>query len=702
LEYSDSIPLIKSALKKLLSFYDTRVDVDGLIDDQVIALEEPDAPERILKQVLDSIDFKTKITSLNSEEIAECELPVMVCVEGDFYIHLPQQTHEGLLYKIGEGKQESTLDELYEAQDVFQVLLITPPLAAEENVLKQTLKELKQYDWFWDEFHLYKPNLLEVALCTLFMNVFALALPLYTMNIYDRVVVSFAESTLFALTIGVVIVIGFDFMFRFVRSYALESISAKLTTAFDMKLMDRILSIRSAQMGMSVGELSNMFRELQGVKNFFTIPFVSTLLDLPFFFLFVLIIYILSPVVALVPIVGAALIIASNIFSYHLVQQSTQKHISILQSKNRMLVEMLSGVGAMQSSGLLGNRMLRWKRFSSDSARLLRKHNIITAFSNSISTAVSYLVQVFVVFVGVYQISGGSLTIGGLIACSIMSGRAMGPVMRLPDLVANTRKSLEVLKLSDKLFAEAEDKQRALSPKGPFEGRLDIRNVQFQYPKQHRAALQNISLSIQAGEKVGIIGMSGAGKTTLASLITGMAPLTEGEVLIDDYHIGLIPQTELKRTIGYLPQTPAFFEGTIRENIVMGRDIEDEELNQVMQVSGLQAVMKSTGIGVDAEVEPMGGNLSPGQKQTIAIARALVGDPDIILFDEPTNGMDNQLEAAMQNHIQTLIAGKTFLLITHKTTLLPLVDRLIVFNQGKIVLDGPRDEILQKLSKPAS
>jgi ATP-binding cassette subfamily B protein/ATP-binding cassette subfamily C protein LapB len=691
---------ITETLTILFSLYDIRVDVPGIVADIALDVELGEMGiAAIFRAVCEKIGCEVKTDRLTAQHIETTELPLVAMQGEHIYLCLPKATHDGVIHHIGVGKSEQSLSELYGEACEFNVILILPPVQKEENAFAVEVNKFKEFTWFWNEFIRYKSSIIEIVVCSVFTNLFALALPLYTMNVYDRVVVSFAEATLMALTIGVVIVVFFDFMFRFVRSYIMERCSSKLGVSFDLGLMEKIFHTRAGIIGLSVGEMSNLFKELQAVKNFFAVSFMSSVVDFPFFILFILIIYLISPMVALVPVIGMIMLIIINLASYRIIGASTKQHVGLNQSKTKMLIELLGGVEAIQSTGGFGNRLLKWKRISSAGAGLSRKHNMIMAFVTSLSGSIVQLVQVMVVLVGVYQIQDSALTVGGLIACSILSGRAMASGMRMPDAVAQSKKSLEVLSIVHKLYSYNESAPFGVSPKGRLTGSITMKDVSFTYPKSSRPALSGISFTIHANEKVGIIGMSGAGKTTLANLLVGMEKPAVGEIMLDDFLLHSVPRTELKRHIGYLPQEPSFFEGTIRDNIAMGREVSEEEMEYLVDVTGLYEILKTTGEGLDGEVAPRGHNLSPGQRQAIAIARGLVGNPSVIVFDEPTTGMDNALEHSLRTRIPEAIADKTFVMITHKTTLLPLVDRLILLVGGKVLADGPRDKVLAEIQK---
>jgi len=323
------------------------------------------------------------------------------------------------------------------------------------------------------------------------------------------------------------------------------------------------------------------------------------------------------------------------------------------------------------------------------------------SFMSNLSLFLSQTGHVFVIFVGAYQINEGNLTIGGLIACTILSGRAIGPIVSLSNVIARLKQSNDVLKVIDKFFQAPHENMHDLtkSVKGPFTGRITLQKVGFQYEGQSSAALENINLEIAAGESIGLIGKTAAGKSTLAKVLANLVSPQQGSVLLDGYDYDAVPLTELRRTIAYVPQDSFFFRGSVRHNILLGREnIDEDALQEAISISGLDIVIQNSAQGLDTEVGELGTKLSGGQKQAISLARALVQRPRILIFDEPTTGMDNALEHHVRQRLQEYIKDKTFIMVTHRTTMLPLVNRLVLLDRGRILADGPRDEILNKLS----
>ena len=557
-------------------------------------------------------------------------------------------------------------------------------------------------DWFWKPLQEYKGYYFEILVAAFFINVFALVMPVYTLNVYDRVIANFAESTLIVLAVGVFVVLMFDFVFKNVRGYILERIASNLGNKHDRDLMEKFMLIKTPALNLTVGEKANLFNELQGIRDFYSTKLVPAFVDFPFFLLFVGVIYYIAPAVAYVPLVAAAIIIVMDIFIQLPLTYSIQRYFTTMQRKATLMIETLSGLKTAQMFNGVGYRLFKWNLESARAFDARRYNQIIAGFINNFSVLLMNLSNVFIVFLGVYEINEGNLTIGGLIACSILSGRALAPVMNMSNIMSNYKMTKDVLQTIDGIFQLPDDNiyNRGLgAKKDKFDGEIEAKDLSFKYPKQENFAIENISFQIKPGEKIGLVGRTGAGKSTLANIILGLFPPSHGMVFYDGFMVQSIASTELRRNIGYIPQESFFFRGTIKDNIMMGRDEKFEEnLDEVLDISGVAMILQQTGMGLDAELTENGNNLSGGQRQAIAIARALITKPNILLMDEPTTGMDMMLEQHIKVSMKKYLEKRTLVMITHRTSLMPLIDRILLLDKGKLVADGPRDEILAVLS----
>lgn len=683
---SPNIESIERCLKSLLSFYDLSVDAEGILQSEVFKKNATDID--YVARILARIGFRLKHVVLDDEDVTQLHFPAIMVKDGQLSFFM-SQTEAYKAFAETRGKYSG--DILYIKASPTETVLDIEHMNAKHAL-----------DWFWSPIVTYWSRYSEVLISSFFMNVLVLATPIYTLNVYDRVVVHFVEETLLVLTLGVLTAIFFDFIFRTIRTYLLERIAEDIGARYDFDLMHRLMRIKTSQLHISIGELANLFRELQGIRDFYSSRLVPTLVDLPFILLFFFVIYLLAPPLVIVPITASAVIIVMNLLIHIPVKLMTQEYFSSIQSKSALLIETLAGLGTIKMFNAVGSRLLKWDVDVKRAARITRHTNFSMSLISNISLFVSQFAHVFLVFYGVYQIQEGNLTVGGLISASIISGRAIAPVMNLSGLLARLKQTNDVLKAIDNVYKipyEDENEARK-SPKGPYKGNLQIRNVSFQYAGQNKPALREVSLDIKAGDRIALIGKTAAGKTTLAKIIGGFLEPGAGNLILDNIEYEAIPGSELRRSIAYVPQDPFFFNGTIRHNILLGREnISDELLDEAIRVSGLDIVMQQTAKGLDSDVGQLGSHLSGGQKQAISLARAIVTDPQILIFDEPTTGMDSALEQRVKSELAKYLKKRTFIMITHRTTLLALVNRIVMLDNSIVIADGPTQEVLAKLQQ---
>lgn len=557
--------------------------------------------------------------------------------------------------------------------------------------------------WFWELFWQYRRDYRDMAVATLFINLFALVTPLFSMNVYDRVVPNHAEETLWALTTGVVLAFLFNLVFKLVRGHMLGRVAAQLAAKLDTDLMDQLLRLQGTAQQLTVGEKSDLFREMHGLREFFAMRLMPAVLDLPFFLLFLIVIYIIDPGLMLVVLGGIALMFVASLLCRLPTNRAADHQAQELRSKNAVLVEMLSGAAAIRLFNAAGLHLFRWQRISQRAATSGYRSQHIVGLMDDLDLTIMSLISVFVIVVGVYEIEKGALSVGGLVAASILVGRAMSPVMSIASVVARLRQSLNALQTIDRIFNLPVEPHVPMdyAPKAPFKGALALQDVTFYHPGQVRPTLYHLSLRITPGEKVGIIGRTGAGKSTIAQLFEGVLTPQTGQVLADDLQLATIHPVEWRQQLGIVPQESFFFSGTIRANIMLGVQdaVDDAWLQQVLQMCGLDVLLQQAGISLEFEIGEGGARLSGGQKQAIALARAMIRRPQIMLLDEPTNGMDHTLENHVRQALQQFARDKTLILVTHRTTLLGLVDRLVLIEGGKVAADGPRDSILKLLAQ---
>ena len=555
--------------------------------------------------------------------------------------------------------------------------------------------------WFWGTLKRSKKIYFDVVLASFIINLFVLASPLFTMNVYDRVVPNNAVETLWVLALGVSVVYGIDLFLKFVRSYFLEIAGKKSDIIMSSILFERVMDMKFSNKPNSVGSFASNLKEFDTVRNFFSSASLAAIVDLPFAIIFLIVTYFIGSYIVLVPIIIMIAILCYTFFIKDPLQNAIKSTFEASAIKNGILIESLSSLETIKTLGASGHIQWNWEEATGEIANRSIKSKIITT---SITTVTSFLVQlntIAIIVLGVYMIQDTHLTMGGLIAAVMLSSRAIAPMGQVASLAANFEQTKTAYQSLSKIMQMPVERPegKKFVRRNSFDGKIEFKNVSFTYPDTTKGSLDRINFVIQPGEKVGIIGKNGSGKTTLQKLILGLYSPTEGSVLIDGIDINQIDPADLRRNIGYVPQDVVLFKGTVRENIVQKAPyVDDIQIIKAAKVSGVDEYVNAHPLGFDMPVFERGDGISGGQRQSIAVARAFLLDSPIILLDEPTNSLDNTVENKLKINLKTNTANKTMLLVTHRTSMLDLVDRLIVMDNGKILLDGPRDEVLARLS----
>ena len=555
--------------------------------------------------------------------------------------------------------------------------------------------------WFWGTLKRSKKIYFDVVVASFIINLFVLASPLFTMNVYDRVVPNNAVETLWVLALGVSVVYGIDLFLKFVRSYFLEVAGKKSDIIMSSILFERVMDMKFSNKPKSVGSFASNLKEFDTVRNFFSSASLAAIVDLPFAAIFLIVTYFIGSYLVLVPIVIMIAILCYTFFIKEPLQNAIKSTFEASAAKNGILIESLSSLETIKTLGASGHVQWSWEEATGEIANRSIKSKIITT---SITTVTSFLVQlntIAIIVLGVYMIQDTHLTMGGLIAAVMLSSRAIAPMGQVASLAANFEQTKTAYQSLSKIMEMPVERPegKKFVRRNSFDGKIEFKNVSFTYPDTTKGSLDRINFVIQPGEKVGIIGKNGSGKTTLQKIILGLYAPTEGSVLIDGIDINQIDPADLRRNIGYVPQDVVLFKGTVRENIVQKAPyVDDMQIIKAAKVSGVEEYVNAHPLGFDMPVFERGDGISGGQRQSIAVARAFLLDSPIILLDEPTNSLANTVESKLKVNLKTNTINKTMLLVTHRTSMLDLVDRLIVMDNGKILLDGPRDEVLARLS----
>ena len=556
--------------------------------------------------------------------------------------------------------------------------------------------------WFWGTLLRQKGEYLEVVIASLMVNMFALASPLFIQNVYDRVLPNQAFETLWVMVTGVTIAFAFDFLTRTLRAYFLDLAGKKADVLMSSVLFQQVMGMRLKARPASAGALANNLREFESLRDFCTSASLATLIDLPFAVLFIAVIYMVAGPLFWAPLLAIPLVVIVGLLLQIPLTRITRENFSASGEKHGILIEAIDGIETVKAIGAEGLMQSKWEQVVGQTAKTALKSRLISTMAVNFTALTQNLVTVIVVIGGVYQVGAGQLTTGGLIAATILSGRALAPLGQLAALLTRYQHARTALTSLNRVM----DLPQERPPGKVFLQRLSLRGeiafdkVAFTYTGQKMPALEGLSFRVAAGERVGVLGRIGAGKSTVEKLILGLYQPDSGSILIDDTDIGQIDPVDLRSRTGYVTQDASLFFGTVRENITMGSPFADDAaVLRAAELAGADRFANRHPKGLELPIGEQGTGLSGGQRQTVAIARAFLSDPRMLLLDEPTSAMDQNSEQEFIRNMKSFLEGRTLVLATHKPAMLELVDRLIVLDAGKVLLDGPKDRVLQALSQ---
>ena len=557
-------------------------------------------------------------------------------------------------------------------------------------------------EWLMGPMRANRSTYWKVALAAVFINIFGLLTSLFTMTVYDRVVPNNATSSLVALTLGLAIVIIFDFILKMLRAYFVDHAGAQIDRDIGEAVFERMLAMRLELKKGSTGALAGMMRELEALRDFFASATLTAIVDVPFIIITLVLVAIIGGKVVFVPAIMVPLVIMVGWLTHPALERLSARAMGEGLQKQSVLVETIGGLETVKTSGaapLLSRRWLKAVQQHSDSSL---RQRLVSTIGVTFATSAGTISYAGVVILGVGLIADRELTMGGLIACSILAGRAIAPLAQISQLLSRlTSTRTAYRQINEMMKMPSEGPQGEALKLSGVEGKIEFRNVGFKYPGAPERALDGLSFTIEPGEHVALLGRVGSGKSTIARLILALYPPEEGLIMVDGTDVRQLDPASLRTNVGAAMQESVLLTGSVRENIVLGRPgIGDEEMVRAAQISGTHEFMGQIANGYDLRLADRGEGLSGGQRQSIAIARALAGRPPIMVMDEPSSAMDAQTEGGLIQRLREELKGRTLILITHRPPLLQLVDRIILMDKGKIVSDGPRDNVLKQIMRP--
>jgi ATP-binding cassette subfamily C protein LapB len=541
----------------------------------------------------------------------------------------------------------------------------------------------------------------QLVVAGVIINLTALVLPLFLMSVYDRVVPNLAMETLWALGIGVLIAIGFEFSLKIIRQNLIETVALRISTELQHLAADRLLRANMADAPRLGGAAMSGLKETDAVTNIIPSAALALFVDLPFFLIVLALIYSIGGAVALAPLAGAVALFCIGAWANMGMIGASKDGVKFQDARQNLLHDMLEGLGHIKASMAEGQFLRHWNVIGDQAAMASKRARFWAMFPVHGSSVIMQLVTIGVIVIGVLQLQAGNLTVGGMVACTLLSNRAMAPISTLNGLVSRALQSLAAFRSVFKILELPQE--RSYSAAGVSGSRLrgEVRAVDatFAYRGSEKPALEGMSFHMPPGSKIALIGKSGSGKTSLLSVLAGLYPVTSGDVFIDGFNLKQYGANDLRRHIGYAPQSARLFNLSLKDNIILGlQTVQSEDLVRALNISGLGQFVANHEEGLAMNIGPNGERLSGGQRQALLLARALVGNPSLLLLDEPTSAMDSASEQRVVQGLSQMMTGRTTLISTHRTPLLRLVDRIIWMEGGRIQMDGPRDEVIAAIN----
>ncbi len=556
--------------------------------------------------------------------------------------------------------------------------------------------------WFWSAFSEHKTLYYRVMLAATLVNFMSIGSSIFIMVVYDRVVPNSAYESLYALTMGMALVIIFDYILKMLRAYFIDYAGEFVDKKVGNSIFDRLLQAPATVVAGPVGATANTFKEFDQVRDFFTSATLSLVVDLPFIFLFIFVIYLIAGPLAVIPLTAVPIVLLIGISIQPFLSRVSDDIGNHNQEKQSILVETISGIESVKVLGggdLVKNR---WEQAATEHSSSSRVSRTLAAIATNAAQSAQQICLVGIVFYGVFLVSDGTVSMGAMVAAVLLSSRTLAPLAQIANLFGRFNNAKTAYQRLSGFMEETQDAADALeknaSIRRPELGNLEFRAVKFRYPMQEVDTLLDINLQINKGEKVAVLGRNGSGKTTLVKLASGLFGSTDGIVMYDGVDSKQIHNDDLSRSIGIVLQDVQLFSGSILENITMGREgISEQDIVDAAKVTGLDEFLGKVPGGYEMVLQDKGNGLSGGQRQAIAITRAIVHKPTHYIFDEPTSAMDMNSEQYFIRNFKEIYQDTTLIVVSHRMPLVNLVDRIIVMDDGKIVDDGPREEIIKKL-----
>jgi len=646
--------------------------------------------------------LKSSLIKRPLSQISPLQLPMIVLLSNQSACILDKFSEDNTQVKIIMPAEEA-IEQWVDVEDLedeyigFGFMVKKAFEYTDEN--SRTL-HLQQKHWFWSTIKLSIPVYKDVLIASLLINLFVLASPLFTMNVYDRVVPNNAIETLWVFAIGVSIIYILDTFLKFTRTFLLESAAKKSDIIMSSIIFEKVLNLKMENHPSSVGSFSSNLKDFDSIRSFLTNATMAAVIDLPFAIIFLIVISYLGGSIVLIPLATIFFIVSYAFFIKKPLRESIESSHEASAKKSAILIETLSNIETLKTLGTLSQVQYKWEESTGEIADKGLKSRMISSSIPTITQLFIQLNTVMIIVYGVYQISEFNLSMGGLIAIVILTGKTLAPMGQVAGLMTNYEATLTSYNTLNDIISKTSERPtgKQFVQRPEFTGLIEFVDVTFSYPDTEVPALKNVSFIINPGEHVAIIGRIGSGKSTIAKLILGLFEPDSGQILVDGIDLKQIDPADLRKNLGYVSQDIMLFRGTVKDNITFrATHATDSAMIRAAQISGTAEFIKKHPRGYEMPIGERGQGLSGGQRQSIGIARAFLLDAPIMLMDEPSNAMDQITEARLLHSLSSNLQGRTTLYVTQKMTLLNIVQRVIVMNDGKIFIDAPKEEALKQL-----
>jgi len=643
---------------------------------------------------LRNVGFEATYGEMKLKKLRATHCPTIGFLKSGDAVVINAIDESGMVHLRRFGGEEQFVEEQLTQRDLGNQL---EPFIILARRVHEAAKVKGKNDWFWGSLLQGKWLYGQVLIAAAITNFLGLSTSLFIMVVYDRVVPNEAIESLIALTIGVLIALGFDFIIKTLRAQFVDKAGKRADARMSRLIFDKILNMRLDNRRQKSGAMASIVREFDTLREFFTSATLVAVVDLPFIFLFIWVISLIAGPLALVPLIAVPLVILSGLVIQPFLARIAKSSMETNMSKQSVLVETLNGLETVQATGSGRLMRRRFEEASDAQSDLGLKNRMLSQFAINSAASVQQLAQIATIFFGVFLIQDGTITMGAMIAAVILGGRTLAPLSQLASAMSRANGARQAYRsLSAVMNDDAEQQAQARSrlSRPHLSGEIEFKNVSYTFPGADSAIIRNLSLKISVGQKVAVVGRMGSGKSTMSRLIAGLIEPSEGAVLIDGVDLRQIDKSDVRRNVGVMLQDTWLFSGTVKENLQMGfYEYDDAHLLNIAKLSGVDDFVASHPQGYDMELRERGEGLSGGQRQSINLARALLHDPNLLVLDEPTSSMDTATEKSVIGRLKVWAGSRTLVMVTHRNTLLELADRVLVMDQGSIVADTTPEKL---------